>query len=89
LLHFPVEQTIMHLFPGAGSWWRLTLMTLPPTFACAWLSWSLVEQPILSRKTSILAALDRAMEAVESTIRSFFPGRVRRPDQSRAVAPGE
>ncbi len=30
LLHFPIEQTIMHLFPGAGSWWRLTLMTLPP-----------------------------------------------------------
>ena len=27
LLHFPIEQTIMHLFPGAGSWWRLTLMT--------------------------------------------------------------
>ena len=89
LLHFPIEQTIMHLFPGAGSWWRLTLMTLPPTFVCAWLSWNLVEHPILSRKTSILAALDRAMEAVEATIRSFFPGRVRRPDQSQAVAPGE
>ena len=65
LLHFPIEQTIMHLFPGAGSWWRLTLMTLPPTFVCAWLSWNLVEHPILSRKTSILAALDRAMEALK------------------------
>ena len=64
----------MHLFPGAGSWWRLTLMTLPPTFVCAWLSWKLVEHPILSHKTSILAALDRAIEAVGATIRSFFPG---------------
>jgi peptidoglycan/LPS O-acetylase OafA/YrhL len=68
---------------------RLTLITLPPTFACAWLSWNLVEQPILSRKASILAALDRALEAMAATIRPFIPGRVRQLDQSRAVAPGE
>ena len=79
----------MHLFPGAGSWWRLTLITLPLTFASAWLSWNLVEQPILSRKTSILAALDRALEAVETTIRPFISRRVCQPDQSQAVAPGE
>ncbi|HEY6734770.1 MAG TPA: hypothetical protein VI256_13440 [Roseiarcus sp.] len=89
LLHFPIEQTVMHLCPGAGTWWRLTLITLPPTFACAWLSWNLVEQPILSRKASILAALDRALEAMAATIRPFIPGRVRQLDQSRAVAPGE
>jgi peptidoglycan/LPS O-acetylase OafA/YrhL len=90
LLHFPIEQTIMRFFPSAGSWWRLTLMALPPTFVCAWLSWNLVEQPILSRKTSILAALDRALEAVTAAIRPFFPGRVRQPaGQSEAVAPGE
>jgi peptidoglycan/LPS O-acetylase OafA/YrhL len=34
LLHFPIEQTVMHLFPGANSWWRLTLIALPPTFSC-------------------------------------------------------
>jgi peptidoglycan/LPS O-acetylase OafA/YrhL len=80
----------MHLFPSAGSWWRLTLMALPPTFVCAWLSWNVVEDPILSRKTSILAALDRALEAVTAAIRPFFPGRVRQPaGQSEAVAPGE
>jgi peptidoglycan/LPS O-acetylase OafA/YrhL len=89
LLHFPIEQTVIHLCPGAGTWWRLTLITLPPTFACAWLSWNLVEQPILSRKASILAALDRALEAMAATIRPFIPGRVRQLDQSRAVAPGE
>jgi peptidoglycan/LPS O-acetylase OafA/YrhL len=88
LLHFPIEQTIMHLFPAAGSWWRLTLMTLPPTFVCAWLSWNLVEHPILSHKTSILAALDRAIDAA-ARIRPLFPGRVRQPDQSQVVAPGE
>jgi len=89
LLHFPIEQTIMHLVPGAGSWWRLTLMTLPPTFACAWLSWNLIEHPILSRKAAILAALDRAMEAAAAAIRPFVPRRVRQPDQSEAVRSGE
>lgn len=89
LLHFPIEQTIIHLFPGAGSWWRLTLLTLPPAFACAWLSWNWIEHPILSRKTAILAALDRAIEAAEATIRPFLPRRVRQPDQSGAVPSGE
>ena len=65
-------------------------MTLPPTFVCAGLSWSLVEQPILSRKTSILAALDRAMEAVEFDDQVVFSraGPSAGPI-SRAVAPGE
>ena len=84
LIHFPIEQTIMHLFPGANSWWRLTLMTLPPTFAAAWLSWNLVERQILSRKASILAAVDRALEATAATIVPLFPRRVRQPGQSRA-----
>jgi peptidoglycan/LPS O-acetylase OafA/YrhL len=90
LIHFPIEQTVMHFFPGAGSWWRLTLMALPPTFACAWLSWNLVEHPILGRKTSILAALDRRVEAIDATISSF--ARRRAPDglnPSAPVTPGE
>jgi peptidoglycan/LPS O-acetylase OafA/YrhL len=90
LIHFPIEQTVMHFFPGAGSWWRLTLMALPPTFACAWLSWNLVEHPILGRKTSILAALDRRVEAMDATISSF--ARRRAPgglDPSAPVTPGE
>jgi peptidoglycan/LPS O-acetylase OafA/YrhL len=60
LFHFPVEQTIAHLFPGVGCWWLMTLMALPPTVLCAWLSWNLIEQPILSRKKRILARVDRA-----------------------------
>jgi peptidoglycan/LPS O-acetylase OafA/YrhL len=90
LLHFPIEQTIMHLFPGAGSWWLLTLMALPPTFVCAWLTWNLVEQPILSRKTSVMAALDRALEWVAAIIGPLSPRRVpQAADQSQAIAPGE
>jgi hypothetical protein len=52
--------------------------------------WNLVEQPILSRKTSILAALDRAFEATAAAIRPIFPRRVPQPaKQSQAAAPGE
>jgi peptidoglycan/LPS O-acetylase OafA/YrhL len=90
LLHFPIEQTIIHLFPEAASWWRLTLMALPPTFVCAWLSWNLLERQILSRKTSILATLDRALEAAATAIRPFLPRRGAPPsDQSRVVASEE
>jgi peptidoglycan/LPS O-acetylase OafA/YrhL len=60
LFHFPIEQSVMQLFPGIGGWWRLALLALPSTVLCAWLSWALVEHPILTRKKDVLAALDRA-----------------------------
>jgi peptidoglycan/LPS O-acetylase OafA/YrhL len=64
LFHFPVEQSIMHLFPNVGAWWQLTLMALPLSVLCAWLSWNLVEQPVLSRKKQVLAAVDRGYAAL-------------------------
>ena len=64
LFHFPVEQSIMQVFPGVGGWWRLPLLALPATVLCAWLSWNLVERPILARKKDILAAVDRACAAL-------------------------
>jgi peptidoglycan/LPS O-acetylase OafA/YrhL len=60
LFHFPIEQTVVHLFPGVRSWWLLTLVALPLTTACAWLSWNLIEKPTLVRKKRILAAVDQA-----------------------------
>lgn len=59
LFHFPIEQTVVHVFPGVRSWWLLTLIALPLTTACAWLSWTLIEKPTLVRKKLILAAVDR------------------------------
>lgn len=61
LFHFPVEQTLMHLFPGIHAWWLLALMALPLTAMFAWLSWTFVEHPVLSRKKQILALSDRVM----------------------------
>jgi len=59
LFHFPVEQTVMHLAPGIHQWFVLTLVSLPPTLIFAWLSWNLVEKPLLSRKKFILAKADK------------------------------
>ena len=58
LFHFPVEQTIMHLRPALGSWWLLTLLSLPVTAVLAWLSWTFVEGPIAARKRLVLTRLD-------------------------------
>jgi peptidoglycan/LPS O-acetylase OafA/YrhL len=59
LFHFPIEQTVMHVFPGIQAWWQLTLLALPITVVFAWLSWTLVERPVLSRKRVILRQVDR------------------------------
>ena len=64
LFHFPIEQSIMHVFPGVGCWWQLTLLALPSSVLCAWLSWNLVEHPVLSRKKHVLTAVDRAYAAL-------------------------
>ena len=71
LFHFPIEQTIAHLLPGIASWWRMTLIAVPPSLLCAWLSWTLVEQPVLSRKKLILACVDRAYSALAEFVRSI------------------
>jgi peptidoglycan/LPS O-acetylase OafA/YrhL len=64
LFHFPIEQSIMQLFPDIGSWQRLAWLALPSTVLCAWLSWNLVEHPVLARKKDVLAAVDRAYAAL-------------------------
>ncbi len=89
LFHYPVEQAVMHLFPDVGGWWRLTLAALPPTLVCAWLSWTFVERPVLSRKASILKAADRALAAGVSA-GWFSPGPDDRPREGwDAAAPAE
>jgi peptidoglycan/LPS O-acetylase OafA/YrhL len=78
LFHFPIEQSIVHVFPGVGCWWRLTLIALPPTALCAWLSWSLVEHPALSCKDQVLAAVDRAYAALAHPARPILATNERR-----------
>ncbi len=86
LFHFPIEQSIMHLFPRVACWWLLTLMALPPTLACAWLSWTCVEHPILSRKMRALAAADRAQATVERFVWSLRRKRLPRAQPGASLS---
>jgi peptidoglycan/LPS O-acetylase OafA/YrhL len=53
-------------------------MALPPTLLCAWLSWNLIEQPILSRKKLILAGVDRACSGLAELVRPILRAGERR-----------
>ena len=62
LFHFPVEQCVVYALPEVRTWWALTLISLPLTAVCAWLSWTLIEHPVLVRKKLILSASDKIMD---------------------------
>jgi peptidoglycan/LPS O-acetylase OafA/YrhL len=68
LFHFPVEQAIVASWPNAMSWWLLTIIALPLTAICAWLSWKLVEKPTLTRKKFIVGKVDEAWVAVAAAL---------------------
>jgi peptidoglycan/LPS O-acetylase OafA/YrhL len=79
LFHFPIEQSFMQIFPGIGSWWQLAFLALPSSALCAWLSWNLVEHPVLARKKDILKGVDRACAALARQVRpALTPGETAR-----------
>jgi peptidoglycan/LPS O-acetylase OafA/YrhL len=47
---WPVEEAVMWLLGGVAAWWQIFLITLPATSAIAFLSWHLVERPMLRLK---------------------------------------
>ena len=49
---FPVQQTLLHLWPGVSPW-VLLAVALPVTYLIALLSWRLVEQPALRQKAKL------------------------------------
>jgi peptidoglycan/LPS O-acetylase OafA/YrhL len=60
----------------------MTLMALPPTLLCAWLSWNLIEQPLLNRKKLILTGVDRACSLLAELVRAILRGGEKRPSVS-------
>ncbi len=84
LFHFPIEQTIAHLFPSLGHWWAMAFAALLPTAACAGLSWTFIERPILRRKAWILSEVDSACAVVLDWTRA---GLRRRPHPAIAATP--
>jgi peptidoglycan/LPS O-acetylase OafA/YrhL len=47
---WPAEQTVVWLSGGRAAWWQVFLLALPVTAALAFLSWHLVERPMLRLK---------------------------------------
>jgi peptidoglycan/LPS O-acetylase OafA/YrhL len=47
---WPVEEAVIWLFGGRAAWWQVFLTTLPTAAALAFLSWHLVERPMLRIK---------------------------------------
>jgi peptidoglycan/LPS O-acetylase OafA/YrhL len=47
---WPVEQTVIWLSGGHAAWWQVFLIALPATALIAFLSWHLVERPMLRLK---------------------------------------
>jgi peptidoglycan/LPS O-acetylase OafA/YrhL len=47
---WPVEEAVMWLSGGRAAWWQVFLIALPAASAIAFLSWHLVERPMLRLK---------------------------------------
>jgi peptidoglycan/LPS O-acetylase OafA/YrhL len=47
---WPVEEAVMWLSGGSAAWWQVFLTALPATATIAFLSWHLVERPMLRLK---------------------------------------
>jgi peptidoglycan/LPS O-acetylase OafA/YrhL len=48
LYAFPIQQTIVHLFPALRQWYWNIALALPLAIFAAYLSWHYIEKPILS-----------------------------------------
>ena len=53
---WPVEAMVMHASGGKATWWQVFLISLPLAALVAWLSWHLVEAPMLRLKPRRAAA---------------------------------
>ncbi len=50
LFGFPIQQTIVYLFPSLREWWLLLLVSLPLTIIFAAFSWHIIEKPTLAMR---------------------------------------
>jgi len=57
LYGFPIQQTLVLLFPGLRVWYLLFLVSFPITILVAMLSWHCIEKPALKLRSRIPARL--------------------------------
>lgn len=50
LFNFPIQQSIIKIYPSLDSWWILMAVSLPATIVFSALSWHCIEKPALSLK---------------------------------------
>lgn len=62
---WPVEEGVMWLSGGRAAWWQIFLIALPATSAIAFLSWHLVERPMLRLKPRSRAPAARYAPAAQ------------------------
>ncbi|MBK0329347.1 acyltransferase [Rhodobacteraceae bacterium F11138] len=67
LFHYPIMQTL-HIEMGVNNTLLLMALTIPLSALFAMGSWTLVEKPILDRKTQILASITRFELQVKSAL---------------------
>jgi len=60
LFGFPIQQTLVFLFPVLKVWWALFPVAAVATCAAAMASWHLVEQPALSLRSALIKRRESA-----------------------------
>ncbi|MCE9648850.1 MAG: acyltransferase [Parvibaculum sp.] len=61
LYAFPMQQTFAFLFPAHLHWWLNIAFALTMSLLCAMFSWAFIEKPILLRKRTIVAQIERTV----------------------------
>jgi peptidoglycan/LPS O-acetylase OafA/YrhL len=94
LFHYPIAQTIVHVFAPNLHWYELLALMLVVTSLFAAASWLLVEQPLLRRKHVVLAWIDRMIPPRVHRLPSLNPteswerGDLTEPRRSPALQQG-
>ena len=55
LFHFPILQSLYQSFGGTMPWFMYCAAVVPLSIGIAWISWCIVEQPVLTRKKRIIS----------------------------------
>lgn len=74
LYAFPVQQTVVALWPTPVAWWLNILLAAPITLLLAVLSWHFVERPMLALKTSTVTTSSPAVFFSRVAGRATRPG---------------
>ncbi len=65
LYGFPVQQSIAYVLPDHRQWYSNLALSLILSGILAWLSWNLVESPVLSRKTHLVRYVDAMLQSID------------------------